>query len=149
MMKKLVVLLVFVVLLFGCACAEDNVWALCKSYVNLRANPSIKSQVVGYLDCGDGAETDWVVKNGWLHIIYPTVECGDSWVKLSYMVESKPDEVEKSLTVISNGRVALRKTVDGKRRAWVKHGDVLKVLWISDEWALTTKGYIKTEYLED
>lgn len=148
MVKRLVVMLMVFVLLIGCACAENNVWVLCKSYVNLREKPSTRSKIVGYLDVGDGAETDWEVKNGWLHIISPSMECGDSWVNLSYIVESKPERVNASFEVVGNGRVALRKTVNGKRRAWARHGDMLKVLWVSDEWSLTNRGYIKTEYLE-
>lgn len=148
MIKRFVVLLVSMVLLVGCAYAEDNVWALCKSYVNLRERPSKNATIVGYLDCGDGADTDWEIRGGWLHIIFPAVECGDSWVNLSYMVESKPEKINESFSVVSKGRVALRKTVDGKRRAWVKNNDTVKVLWVSDEWSLTNRGYIKTEYLE-
>lgn len=148
MIKRFAVLLVTLMLLCGCACADDNVWALCKSYVNLRAKPSTKAEIVGYLDCGDGAETDCVVKNGWLHIVRPSMESGDSWVNLSYMVYSKPEKVDALMSVVGNGRVALRKTVDGKRRAWIRQGDMLKVLWVSDEWSLTNRGYIRTEYLK-
>lgn len=147
-MKKVVLLLVCMMLLFGCAVAEDNVWALCKSYVNLRAKPSKNAQIVGYLDCGDGAETDWEVKGSWLHIISPSTEYGDSWVNLAYMTDSKPEKVNETFVVVSSGRVALRKTIDGKRRAWIHEGDTVKVLWVSDEWSLTNRGYIKTEYLE-
>ena len=148
MVKKAVILFVALVLLCGCACAEDNVWALCKTYVNLRERPSSNGQIVGYLDSGDGAETDGVVKGGWVHIISPSIETGDAWVNASYIVYDKPEWVGERLKVVSDGRVALRKTINGKRRAWAHNGDVLHVLWVSSEWSLTNRGYIKTEYLE-
>lgn len=142
-------MVMMVLLLLGCnAFADDNVWALCKSYVNLRAKPSTKSDIVGYLDCGDGAETDWKMKGGWLHIISPNLETGDGWVNASFVVHDKPERIDATAKIVSNGRVALRKTVGGKRRAWCHHGDSLRVLWMSEEWSLTNRGYIKTEHLE-
>jgi hypothetical protein len=146
--KKFLIVVVAVCLIMGGACAEDNVWALCKSYVNLRESPSKKAQVVGYLDSGDGAETDGVIRDGWLHIISPTTESGDSWVNLAYMVDTQPERIDGYAHVVSNGRVAIRTTVNGKRRAWANPGDKVEVLLISGEWALTNRGYIKSEYLE-
>lgn len=149
-MKRVVMILAAMVLVFmiSNALADDNVWALCDSYVNIRAKPSKNGQIIGYLDCGEGLETDYIVKYGWLHVINISCEMDEGWVKAEYMVDSNPEFVDTDCIVASNGRVALRKTVDGNRKAWVKNGETLHVLWSSSEWSLTNRGYIKTEFLE-
>ena len=40
---------------------ETEVWILMKpgDYVNVRIEPRKKSQVIGFLDAGDGCWTDW------------------------------------------------------------------------------------------
>lgn len=149
-MKRVFMILAVMALVFtiGNSIAEDNVWALCDSYVNIRAKPSKNGQIIGYLDCGEGLETDFVIKHGWLHVINLPCEMDEGWVKAEYMVNSKPEFVETDCIVVSNGRVALRKTVDGERKAWVKNDATLRVLWRSGEWSLTDRGYIKTGFLE-
>lgn len=150
-MKRIITILAVVALVFMICDAlaeEDNVWALCDSYVNIRAKPSKNGQIIGYLDCGEGLETDYVVKHGWLHVINLSCEMDEGWVKAEYMVDSKPEFIDTDCIVVSNGRVALRKTIDGERKAWVKNGVTQHVLWRSGEWSLTNRGYIKTEFLE-
>lgn len=135
-------------LLTGVAYADNNILALCKSYVNIRESPSAKSRIIGYLDCGDGVETDWVRNGDWLHCVNLSLELTDGWVYAGYIVEDQPEFVDSEYKVVSSGRVALRKMVCGKRRAWIKSGKILKVLWRSNEWSLTNRGYIKSEFLE-
>jgi len=152
-MKRMTILLLLLALvtsslMIGVARAEDNIWALCKTFVNIRERPSTRSQAIGYLDCGDGVETDWEMKNGWLHCINLSLEMTEGWVYAGYMIEDKPEVVNAVFTVVSDGRVALRKEIGGKRKAWAKPGKSLKVLWRSNEWSLTNKGYIRSEFLE-
>ena len=93
-------------------------------------------------------ETDWKMKDGWLHCVNLPLEMTEGWICAGYMVKDKPEAVNAVCSVMGDGRVALRKEVDGERRAWVKPGKSLKVLWRSSEWSLTNSGYIRSEFLE-
>lgn len=150
-MKRLLCLLLAVFFLFSVSLSEEyyeTVWILCQpdSFVNIRFKPSGRSDVIGYADCGDAFETDGRIKNGFLHV-YATIENGEGWISCGYVVYSKPEYIGKKMVVDAKGRVKARKTVNGKRRCWVKPGDVVKVYWAA-EWAATNKGFIKYEYLE-
>ena len=144
-MKKLACIVMVVMILMGCAFADDNAWAFCKTYVNIRMSPTKKSEQVGFLDCGDGFETDWVERHGWLHCLTPV----DGWVYSGYVVDNKPEKVDSMYMVSSNWKVALRRTVGGERISWAKPEKLLKVYWKSDIWALTNHGYIMIEYLDE
>lgn len=149
-MKRLLCLVIALFVLFGVAIAEDQtVWVLCQpgSYVNIRSRPSGRSDAVGYADCGEAFDTDGISKNGFLHV-YASIENGEGWISKGYLVYEKPAFISRKMTVSGRGRVNARKTINGKRRCWVKPGDVVTVYWIA-EWAVTSKGFIKTEYLAD
>lgn len=148
-MKRFIALLAILVSLTESAISEHNIWVMCKTYVNIREKPSSKSDAIGFLDSGEGLETDWVRSGDWLHLIHLSCETDEGWVYAGYVVDSEPKKVDAECKVVSNGRVALRTKVDGDRRAWAKNGAILKVLWTSQDWALTTRGYIKSEYLEE
>ena len=126
-------------------------WILCQpdSFVNARENHSGKSEIVGRLECGDKVYTDGVVKKGFVHCVYTGFETGDAWVAKGYIVYEEPYyPLVKNTQIISNGRVAARKTIDGERRCWVKDGTKIKVYMMTDTWAVTNKGFIKTEYID-
>ena len=149
-MKKLLCLAIMLFVLSGIAMADtysDTVWILCQpdSYVNIRNNPFGKSDVVGRADCGDDFSTDGKTKNVFLHV-YATTETGEGWISKGYVVYDKPVSIGRKMVIESRGRVNARKTVNGKRRCWVKSGDVVTVYWMA-EWAVTSKGFIKSEYL--
>ena len=57
-MKRFVLVLLTLILLFSVACADEFMYVLCKpdDYVNARFMPSTKSQAVGRLECGDEVE---------------------------------------------------------------------------------------------
>ena len=127
----------------------DTVWVLCQpdSYVNIRATANKHGKEAGYALCGDSFETDGKVRNGYLHVLAPN-ELGEGWIAEGYIVWNEPKEVNAEYTIRSNGRVSIRKTIDGKRRKWGHDSDVLTVYWMTSEWALTNQGFIRTEYLE-
>jgi hypothetical protein len=52
------------------------------------------------------------------------------------------------MQICGKARVACRKTIGGKRRAWAKPGSTVTVYWISEEWAVTSKGFIASRWLE-
>lgn len=131
--------------------AEDlwEVYVVCQpgDYVNVRVNPSRKSEAVGYADGGDSILIDGAERNGYLRC-YFIGEMGVGWIHKGYVVYDQPERVSITAKVNSKGRVIARKYVGGKRRAWLKKNDEVKVYWLSDEWCVTNKGFVKTKYLE-
>lgn len=124
-------------------------WVMCKSYLNVRMAPSKTAMEVGRLDPGDAVELDGRTKDGWAHIVGGDFG-GDGWIWAGYIVFDEPAEVNDRYTV-TGSRVACRKWTDGPQipgREWILGGSEVKVYWISDEWALTSRGYIMSQYLE-
>ena len=131
--------------------AEDlwEAYVVCQpgDYVNVRLNPSRKSEAVGYADAGDSIMIDGAEKNGYLRCYY-IGEMGVGWIHKGYVVYDKLERVSITAKVNSKGRVMARKYVGGKRRAWLKKNDEVKVYWLSMDWCVTNKGFVKTKYLE-
>lgn len=147
-MKKLLVLILLLCVCVTAAGEEYEVWVLCQpdSYINIRESPSKNSKVGGYAFCGDRFTTNEETKNGYM-LVYAPIEQGYGWIKKGYLVFSEPREVNVETYIAAKGRVNARKTIDGKRRMWLKPGDDIFVYWASD-WAVTNKGFVKTEYIE-
>lgn len=130
---------------------EIDCWILCQpdSFVNARSAPKKKSMEIGRLECGDHVYTEGVIKNGYLLVYGLTFETGEGWVHTGYVVYDepyKPDVYETQ--IVSNGRVNARRTINGKRRCWLKNKDVIKVYMVSFEWSVTNKGFVKTKYID-
>ena len=126
-------------------------WVLCQTFVNVRARASMNSSSIGHVMLGDELTVDQTVRRGgrwWYHCTDVANEYGSGWVCADYCTDSAVTVCDETATVNASGRVALRVSVNGKRRAWVKPGAELDVIGYSDTWALTTKGYIKMEFLE-
>ena len=154
-MKRLVPLFLAIVLafslFFGFANA-DYMYVLCRpnDYVNVRSLPTTKGDLAGILDCGDCVETTGVTKkdkNGrtWYEV------CGfegEAWVCAMYLQNSKIEIGKCTGYVASLGRTALRRSPNGKRIKWLKNGAEVTILAMSEEWALTTGGYVKRECLD-
>jgi hypothetical protein len=64
------------------------------------------------------------------------------------LVSVQLGENGKTCTISANGRVACRKWADGPRRAWTVNGSTVKVYAYASDWALTSKGWIRTEYID-
>lgn len=130
--------------------AEDSTttaWALCKSYINIRLWPSKEATAVGFLDPCDSVEVDGRTKNGFAHIVEPL----DGWVYAGYLTFSEPKEIGQKYTVVARRRVAARRWVDGPQmgtKPWLINGSEVTVLYMSEDWALTSRGYVKSEWLE-
>jgi hypothetical protein len=136
------------------ASAEDRVtmYVICTdSYVNVREAPSTKAHIGGRMDFGwevtvtgtarDRSGTDWYKVDG-------ITEMGYGYICANYLVPSIPERVDLDARVNASGRVAVYKRVNGDRKTWVKPGSELKIKIYSDPWCLTSKGWIRTEYLE-
>lgn len=153
-MRKVITTIAFLVTLALSMSAVGET-ILCKptDSVNARISPSTKSHVEGRYECGDEIETDGVVKTDkqgrkWIHVIDAPFESGEVWVCSMY-VQDSPVTVEKCHAyVCANGRTALRRSPNGKRTKWLSNGTSLTVLAYSDEWALTTIGYVSMSCIE-
>lgn len=126
----------------------EEVWILCepKGTVNIRSTPG--GRIFGGATCGDKMWTDNRQKNGFIHVLDLAAEEENGWVSARYVIFDEPEEVNIEMTVDSDGRVACRKFINGNIKGWVYDGDKVFVYWTSDEWSITNKGYIKSEFLE-
>ena len=141
------------IIIFGpTAKAEDfDCWILCQpdSFVYARTSPKKTSMELGRLECGDHVYTDGIIRHGFLHVYGLTFEMSEGWVHKGYVVYDEPYKPAVYETqIVSNGRVNARRTINGKRRCWLKDGESIKVYMVSDEWATTNKGFVKTKYID-
>lgn len=116
------------------------------SYVCVRNSPKKGNNEAGRFDCGDYVRSDGVKKNGYLHIT-EAME-GDGWIYAGNVVEDPPVIEKQKMRVNSNSNVICRRSVNGKKVGILTNGDVVTVYARSNEWAVTDKGYIMTEFLE-
>lgn len=150
-MRKLVAVVVCIVTMFSIAIADESYYVMCHpdSFVNVRKSPSKNGTIVGCLYYGDEVKADGKTKNGFIHVVGLSLEDDEGWVRNLYLDLWKPmDDVIGEYTVVSKGRVAIRNGVNGKRTGWLKSGSDVFVYGMSAEWAVTNKGYVKSEYLE-
>ena len=117
-------------------------------YVNARINPSTRSNSIGRYESGDSFWTDGKKRNGFLHVVNATLESSEAWIYAGYVCYETPQYINQKATVVSNGRLAARKTIDGKVRCWLKNGNEVTVYWMTDDWCVTNRGFIRTQYLE-
>lgn len=147
--------LIAMILLIAWGFADEHgvdAWIICHptSYVNARMKPSGKSESVGYFSAGDRVVLDGTVKNGFAHSDSLPVEYGEGWIAAGYLVFDEPQWKNGAwYYVCSNGRVAARKCIDGERLCWLKPMTELQVFWWTKEWCVTTRGMIRTEFLEE
>lgn len=124
-------------------------WVLCQpdSYVNIRERASSRSAYAGMLMSGDQIWVDGRTKDGYAHCENMSNELGEGWVHAGYIVFEEPEEVNQECRISSNGRVSCRRTIDGDRRCWVVDGSEVFVYQVAGEWAVTDKGFVKTEFI--
>lgn len=124
-------------------------WVLCQpdSYVNIRERASSRSAYAGMLMSGDQIWVDGRTKDGYAHCENMSNELGEGWVHAGYIVFEEPEEVNRQCRISSNGRVSCRRTIGGDRRCWVVDGSEVFVYQVAGEWAVTDKGFVKTEFI--
>ena len=153
-MKRMIMLLMALILLCTVASAEriqEEVWVLCMpdSEVNVRERPKKTGQIFGGAMCGACMWTDNVKKNGYLHVLDLAAESDTGWISARYVVYDEPVEVNAVMEIRSDGRVACRRWINGKVNSWIMNGDRLTVYWMSPSWAVTSRGYIRSEFLTE
>ncbi len=152
-------LCVLFIVVIQCICflsvgmAEEDLvqaWVLCQpdSWINIRGSASKDGSYEGMLISGDEIWTDGRSRNGYIHCENMTIEAGAGWVYEGYVVYSEPVAIDGYCRIISKGRVACRRTIDGTRRKWLKDGDMIFVYSASDEWALTDVGFVQCSYID-
>ena len=134
--------------------AEDRLvkcWIMCKpgSRVNVRRIPEKNGMEVGFLECGDWFLTDGKSSDGWIRC-YGIGEYGEGWVYCGFVVTEEPRMVFEQYVCVATSRVACRKWPDGPQtsRPWLKNGSNVDVFCMADGWACTSRGYIRSEWLE-
>lgn len=118
------------------------------SAVSVRENPRKTSFAGGELTIGDVVHLDGKKRNGYYHCVNMANETGDGWVSCKYIVFDEPVYINREATVISKGRLAARNTINGKVKRWLKPQSTLTVYYMTEEWCVTDKGYVKTKYME-
>ena len=129
-----------------------KVYTLCKpgSQVTVRRTPAKNGQEVGYLEVGDWFMTDGVSSNGYIRA-YGIGEYGEGWVYCGYVTEHEPKPVFETYCCVAKTRVACRRWMNGPKvehSPWLVNGSDVQVFYIAGDWACTSRGYIKAEYLE-
>ena len=128
-----------------------RVWILCKpgDYINVRRSPSKNSMEVGRLDPGDSFMTDGVSSNGFIRC-YGVGEYGEGWVYCGYVSIYEPKEVFETYVCVAPNRVACRRWMEGPKtqNPWLRNGSTVQVFMMTEEWAVTSRGFIKSEWLE-
>ena len=128
-------------------------WILCKpkSIVYVRRDPAKSSEMVGRLECGDEIQTDGKTRNGWIHV-NGIGEFGSGWVYCGFVSLEQPENVDEQYVCVAKKQVACRRWMDGPqisgKLGWLHNGSNVTVFYIADGWAVTSRGYIKAEFLE-
>lgn len=152
---KMIALAVSVVLLalvvWATTAEAEYGWIMCRpgSEVNLRSDATTHSRTVGRIFFGDRVDIDRTYR-GWVHSSSIVLEEEDCWISADYVVYDEPIGFPegRKFTIRANGRVAAWKGLRCKERnCWLKPGDTVVVYAISEDFALTNKGYVRREYL--
>ena len=104
------------------------------------------------LECGDSFETDGENRNGWFRVMNRG-EC-ECFIYCGYVVTDEPKPIGENYVCVAKNRVACRRWVDGPqiedngRPRWLVNGSNVSVFYIAEGWAVTSRGYIQSEWLE-
>lgn len=151
---RLVLLALVIALIFTEASAAGEEyregWIMCQpdSYVNIREAPKTSANESGYLVAGDRIFLDGKVKNGYAHCVRLSTEASEGWVYKGFISSYEPVKDGREYRIRSKGRVAARRSISGDRRCWLHNDDILTVHLRSDDWCLTNKGFVKSEFID-
>ena len=94
--------------------------------------------------------TDGTSSDGWIRC-YGIGEYGEGWIYSGYVAIEEPKPVYEQYVCVAKTRVACRKWIDGPKvdgYAWLTNGSNVQVFYIAGDWAITSRGYIRSEWLE-
>ena len=151
----LIFILIVLLIIIGAvkAAAEEEytdayIFCMPESSVSVRERPKKTSFAGGELLAGDIVHLDGKKKNGYYHCVNMANESGDGWVSCKYIVFEEPVYINREAVVISKGRLAARNQINGKVKRWLQPQSIVTIYYMTEEWCVTDKGYIKTIYLE-
>ena len=141
----------FLLALMLCASASaEYVFCTPDTYVNVRSKPS--GEAVGWIDCGTWVDTDGKTqKSGghtWAHVTGLNAEDTEGWICSEFLTDSPVNISRRTAYAVAIGRLAIRKSPNGKVKGWLENGEKCTVLADADGWAIPTRGYVMTEFLE-
>ena len=156
MKRRLIALILVLALIFAIPIVSfaeeeyEEAWVLCQpdSWVNSRRFPKKDGEVNAHLFPGTKIFIDGKQKRGYIHAVGIMSEDGDGWVSKGFIVYSEPRQDGHVYQIRTTGRVACRRSIGGTRRRWLYDGDILTVYMVSDEWCLTSEGFVKTEFID-
>ena len=130
---------------------ETECWVFCQpdGIVNVRSQPKKNSAEIAWAVCGTKMTTNGKIRDGYMYVYDMAAETTAGWISTKYVVFEEPKAVGAEMIIRAEGRVACRKCMDGKIVKWYRDGDRVNVYWLADGWAVTDKGYIRYEYLEE
>lgn len=146
-MKRYQMLIVVCILLtFMCVANAETMYVHVGegTFLNGRHDPKIGSAVEMRLHRGDEV-TVLSIDGSWAQI--EGGEAGTAWCFVEYLASYPPDTDAPLYTVVSNGRVRVRQSPDGKTVGYVYDGNRVEVRFVMDGWAYIGNGYVMAEYL--
>ena len=136
--------MIMIILMISPAKAD---WVMCQpdGEVRVRKKPSISSEEVARVYPMDEVVVD-KVKNGWSHVIIGC-EAGEGWN--DHLTGSEPEFFpDGKIFIATRGKLAVRRSINGEIIKKIKKGTEVKVFYRSEDWSVTSIGYIKSEFLE-
>ena len=130
--------------------ATTRAWVMCKpgDWVNVREWGSRSAVSLGRLEAGDDFRVTGRTRDGWAEAEV-SLEESTGWIFAGYIVFEEPVcWGGKAFPIASNGRVACRKHIGGDRVAWVVDGSTVQVFYAADGWAVTNRGWIRSEFID-
>lgn len=145
-----------IILLVSGALADEgyrDAWVLCNpkpgNHVNVRSHPSKGGEVIATVDAGDYIPLTGKKQGRWYQCDVPC-EAGMGWIRGDYLVFDKPVTFTGGRKYrTTNGKVYARYSIKGNKCATLKKGATVTVLLMASEWAVTDRGFIMTEFLEE
>lgn len=125
-------------------------WVMCRpgDWVNVREWGSRSAASLGRLEAGDDFRVTGRTRDGWAEAEV-SLEESTGWIYAGYIVFEEPVcWGGKAFPIRSNGRVACRKHIGGDRIAWVVDGSTVQVFYAADGWAVTNRGWIRSEFID-
>ena len=139
-----------------CSAVADETatcWVICKpgAQVMIRKSASKDSRDLGFLEAGDDFRTDGKTRNGFIHAL-GVGDSGEGWIYSGFVATEEPEAVFETYCCVAKTRVACRRWCGGPqisgRSGWLYNGTDVTVFYIADGWAVTSRGYIRSEWLE-
>lgn len=142
----LIIIAIIAILSVSVAHADHMGFILCNpdTTVNMRFEPRKTGTVVACMECGDPVRLDGGKYGEWLHVV--TGDENGAWVHQGYVVDIKVTVETRQAR--AKTKVRTRNMVRGRLTGTLRKGQEVTVYAYSEECCFTSKGYIKTKYLE-